>query len=65
MSDEGDRHKLPNYTVRMDRDDWKEFGEVVARKGEGRSEVVARMVRAFLKRPGVTIPRLKDYEPPD
>ncbi len=62
MADDGDRHKLPNYTVRLEAEDWKEFGEMLARKGDKRSEVVARFVRAMLGRPGAKMPRRRDYE---
>ena len=43
-------------------DEWEELGRLV---GDGnRSKVVRQLVRAFLKRPGVKMPRRKDYEKP-
>jgi metal-responsive CopG/Arc/MetJ family transcriptional regulator len=54
-----DRHK-PRATIAGIEDVWDEFGQVVGDKN--RSEVVRQMIAAFLKRPGVRMPRRKDYE---
>jgi hypothetical protein len=64
MPDEGDRHLVPKHTIRTEQDLWDEFGEIVRRKGDSRSDVISQMIAAFLKRPGVKIPRRSDYEPP-
>ncbi|HEY6115952.1 MAG TPA: hypothetical protein VI172_08340 [Candidatus Dormibacteraeota bacterium] len=56
-----DRHK-PRATIASADDDglWTELGQVV---GENRrSEVTRQLWAAFLKRPGVKIPRRRDYE---
>ena len=56
-----DRHK-PRATIADMSDEWEELGRLV---GDGnRSKVVRQLVRAFLKRPGVKMPRRKDYEKP-
>jgi hypothetical protein len=56
-----DRHK-PRATIAGAEDLWRELGEVV---GDGnRSKVVRQMIAAFLRKPGVKIPRRSDYEPP-
>lgn len=64
MPDEPDRHLVPKHTIRAERELWDEFGEVVRRNNESRSDVITRMIGAFLKRPGVKMPRRKDYETP-
>ncbi|MFI5938025.1 hypothetical protein [Actinoplanes sp. NPDC051494] len=56
-----DRHVRKRRPIGLDDEDWKELGAVVGDKQ--RSELVRQLVRAFLKRPGVKIPRRKDYEP--
>jgi hypothetical protein len=57
-----DRHAWHRHFVGFDDADWEELGRVVGGDPE-RGEVIRRMVRAFLKRPGVKIPRRSDYEP--
>lgn len=62
MPEEPDRHVTPHFTVYIDRELWREFGQVVGDRK--RSDVVRDMIAAFLKRPGAKIPRRKDYESP-
>jgi hypothetical protein len=59
-----DRHALHRHMVGFDDADWDELGLIVGGDPE-RGEVVRRLVRAFLKRPGAKIPRRTDYERPE
>jgi hypothetical protein len=62
MPDEPDRHLIPKHTIRMEDDLWDEFGGFVG--GRKRADVLRQFVEALLGRPGVKMPRRKDYEPP-
>jgi hypothetical protein len=58
-----DRHKPRVSIASADEDGlWAELGKVVG--DNNRSEVTRQLWAAFLKRPGVKIPRRADYEPP-
>ncbi len=57
-----DRHRLTRHSIGFEDADWDELLAVTGTPEE-RHEVIRRMVSAFLKRPGVKIPRRKDYPP--
>lgn len=58
-----DRHVRPRQWVGFEEADWREFGQLVGDKRRG--EVLRQFVRAILGRPGVKMPRRRDYEKPD
>jgi metal-responsive CopG/Arc/MetJ family transcriptional regulator len=56
-----DRHKTDRHVFSLEEEDWDELGRIVGDRQ--RSELVRRLVRAFLRRPDVRMPRRSDYEP--
>jgi len=55
-----DRHKF-RASIADVGDLWKEFGQLV---GDGnRSKVIRQFIAAMLGRPGVRMPRRRDYPP--
>ncbi len=56
-----DRHALRRHMVGFDDADWDDFGKLVGGDPE-RGEVLRRIVRALLGRPGAKMPRRRDYE---
>lgn len=58
-----DRHSH-RVSIGVPKRDWLELEAILDGHADDRSELVRKMIAAFLKRPGVKIPRLKDYEPP-
>lgn len=56
-----DRHSYRVSFV-LSKQEWQEFGDLLAVKDDNRSEVLRQFVRAMLGRPGVKMPRRRDYE---
>jgi hypothetical protein len=60
MTEPGDRHTTPRRPIGIEKADWDELGDVVGDRN--RADLVRRMVRAFLKRPGAKMPTRAEFE---
>lgn len=58
-----DRHSH-RVSIGVPKPDWLELETILEGHDDDRSELVRKMIAAFLKRPGAKIPRRSDYEPP-
>lgn len=58
-----DRHSH-RVSITVPKEDWSELEGILDGHEDDRSELVRKLIAAFLKRPGAKIPRRKDYEPP-
>ncbi len=56
-----DRHKLHRHSVGYEDADWAELIELT-KDGDEAHDVLRRLLRAFLKRPGAKMPQRKTYD---
>jgi hypothetical protein len=52
--------RTPTTPIRIDRDDWAEFGEATAEMGTDRSKEIRAFVDWYLRRPGAKMPKRPD-----
>lgn len=60
MTEPKDRHTTPRRPIGIEKDDWDELADVVGTRN--RAELIRRLVKAFLKRPGVKMPTRAEFE---
>lgn len=53
-----DRHRTARHVISVEDDLWTEFGEAVGERG--RSEVIRELIRAYLRKPGASMPKRPD-----